>query len=114
MFGFAPAEYTRQLEINASLKNIERRATKERTKVLRDYYIAARNGDADGMGDALDSMLKFNKLHPTAAITAETVQNSMAQHMKTSQEMYHGVTLNKKLRPELLQNAAEYDNGLLD
>jgi hypothetical protein len=114
IFGFAPAEYTRQLEINASLKNIERRATKERTKVLRDYYIAARNGDADGMSDALDDMFKFNKLHPTAAITAETVQNSMAQHMKTSQEMYHGVTLNKKLRPELLQNAAEYDNGLLD
>ena len=114
MFGFAPAEYTRQLEINASLKNIERRATKERTKVLRDYYIAARSGDADGMSDALDDMFKFNKLHPTAAITAETIQNSMAQHMKTSQEMYHGVTLNKKLRPELLQNAAEYDNGLLD
>mgnify|MGYP003343414135 CR=1 FL=1 len=113
-FGFAPAEYTRQLEINASLKNIERRATKERTKVLRDYYIAARNGDADGMADAIEDMMKFNKLHPSAAITAETVQNSMAQHMKTSQEMYHGVTLNKKLRSELLQNAAEYDNGLLD
>ena len=114
MFGFAPAEYTRQLEINASLKNVERRATKERTKMLRDYYIAARNGDADGMGDAMDAMFKFNKSHPTAAITAETIQNSMAQHMKTSQEMYHGVTLNKKLRPELLQNAAEYDDGLLD
>jgi hypothetical protein len=112
--GFAPAEYTRQLEINASLKNIERRATKERTKMLRDYYIAARNGDSDGMSDAMDDMLKFNRSHPTAAITAETIQNSMAQHMKTSQEMYHGVTLNKKLRGELLQNASEYDNGLLD
>jgi hypothetical protein len=112
--GFAPAEYSRQLEINASLKNIERRATKERTKMLRDYYIAARNGDSDGMSDALDDMFKFNKAHPGAAITAETIQNSMAQHMKTSQEMYHGVTLNKKLRFELLQNAAEYDNGLLD
>ncbi len=112
--GFAPAEYTRQLEINASLKNIERRATKERTKILRDYYISARNGDADGMADALDDMFKFNKQHPSAAITAKTIQNSMAQHIKTSQEMYHGVTLNKKLRSELLQNAAEYDNGLLD
>jgi len=34
--------------------------------------------------------------------------------MKTSQEMYHGVTLNKKLRPELLENASEFDGGLLD
>jgi len=25
--------------------------------------------------------------------------------------MYHGVTLNKALRPELLRNAAEFDSG---
>jgi hypothetical protein len=114
LFGLAPAEYTRQLEINASLKNIERRATTERTKMLREYYIAARMGDSDGMADALDAMLEFNRSHPTAAITAETIQNSMAQHMKTSQEMYHGITLNKALRPELLQNAAEFDGGLFE
>jgi hypothetical protein len=112
--GFAPAEYSRQLEINASLKNIERRATKERTKMLRDYYIATRNGDTDGMSDALGDMMRFNKVHPGAAITAETVQNSMAQHMKTTQEMYHGVTLNKALRPELLRNASEFDGVLMD
>ena len=111
MFGFAPAEYTRQLEINANLKNIERRATKERTKILRDYYIAARSGDIDGAADAFEDMMKFNKTHPTAAITAKTIQSSMAQHMKTTQEMYHGVTLNKALRPELLRNAAEFDSG---
>lgn len=111
MFGFAPAEYTRQLEINASLKNIERRATKERTKILRDYYIAARNGDTDGATDAFSDMMKFNKAHPSAAITVKTIQSSMAQHMKTTRDMYHGVTLNKALRPELLQNAAEYDSG---
>jgi hypothetical protein len=59
-------------------------------------------------------MMKFNKVHPGAAITAETVQNSMAQHMKTTQEMYHGVTLNKALRPELLRNASEFDGVLMD
>jgi hypothetical protein len=108
-FGLAPAEYTRQLEINASIKTTERRALKERTKLLRDYYIAARVGDSEGMSDAIDGMLKFSKRHPSAAITPETIQNSMAQHMKTTQDMYHGVTLNKKLRGELLQDAAEFD-----
>jgi hypothetical protein len=114
MLGFAPAEYTRQLEINASLKNIERRATKERTKMLRDYYIAARVGDSEGMADALDDMFKFNKAHPTYAITAETIKNSMAQHMKTTQEMYYGVTLNKRLRPALLADAAEFDGDFFE
>jgi hypothetical protein len=108
-FGLAPAEYTRQLEINASIKTIEKRALKERTKLLRDYYVAARVGDSEGMAEAVEGMLKFSKRHPSAAITVETIQNSMAQHMKTTQEMYHGVTLNKKLRGELLQDAAEFD-----
>ena len=113
-FGLAPAEYTRQLEINAAEKNIERRALKERTKMLRDYYVAARVGDGEGMSDALDGMFKFNDRHPTYAITAETIKNSMAQHMRTTQEMYHGVTLNKKLRSELLQDAAEYDGDFFE
>jgi hypothetical protein len=108
-FGFAPAEYTRQLEINASTKNIEKRALKERTKLLRDYYIAARVGDSEGMSEAIEGMLKFSGKHPGYGITAETIKNSMAQHMKTSREMYHGVTLNKNLRSELLQHASEFD-----
>ena len=114
MFGLAPAEYTRQLEINASAKSIEKRALKERTKLLRDYYVAARVGDSEGMGEAIDGMLKFSRQHPSYGITGETIKNSMAQHMKTSQEMYHGVTLNKKLRPELLQHASEFDGDFLD
>lgn len=114
MFGLAPAEYTRQLEINASAKSIEKRALKERTKLLRDYYVAARVGDSEGMGEAIDGMLKFSRQHPSYGITGETIKNSMAQHMKTSQEMYHGVTLNKKLRPELLQHASEFDGDFFD
>jgi len=109
MFGFAPAEYTRQLEITAHEKTKDRRATQNRTKVLRDYYVASRNGDSDGMSDAIDDMMKFNKAHPGFAITAKTIQNSMVQHRKTSQEMFHGVTLSKGMRAELLQDAAEFD-----
>jgi hypothetical protein len=109
-FGFAPAEYTRQLEINSSLKNIERAAVEERTKLLRKYYIAMRNGDGAEAADITKKMLEYNKKHPGAAITPDTVKSSMAQHMRTTAQMYHGITLNKALRPELLRNAAEYDS----
>jgi hypothetical protein len=108
-FGLAPAEYTRQLEINASAKNIEKRALKERTKLLRDYYVAARVGDSEAMSETIDDMLKYSNRHPGYPITAETIKNSMAQHMKTSQEMYHGVTINKNLRSELMQHVSEFD-----
>jgi hypothetical protein len=112
MIGLAPAEYSRQLEINAFEKGVERKALKNRSKYLKEYYMAVRNGDTDGAADALKEMLKFNEKHPTAAITAETINNSMRQHMQTSAMMYHGVTFNKRLRPELLQSAAEFDDGL--
>lgn len=111
-FGFAPAEYTRQLEINASLKNIERKALDERTKLLRKYYIASRMGDMREAADLMGEMLKFNRKYPGAAITPQTIQRSMAQHMKTTNEMYHGITISKALRPQLMANAAEYDGGL--
>ena len=111
-FGFAPAEYTRQLEINAFEKTKDRRATKERTRILQKYYISARSGDSEGMSDAVDDMLKFSAKHPTFAITAETVQNSMAQHQRTTQQMYNGVLFNKNMRNELIQDAAEFDGGL--
>jgi hypothetical protein len=109
-FGFAPAEYTRQLEINSSIKNIERKTMEDRTKLLRNFYIATRNGDGQERAEVLKKMLDFNKRHPTAAITPDTIDNSMAQHMKTSSEMYHGITINKSLRPELMRNIREYDD----
>jgi hypothetical protein len=114
MIGLAPAEYSRQLEINAFEKGVERKALKNRSKYLKEYYMAIRNGDIDGAADALAEMAKFNTKHPTAAITAETIKNSMRQHMQTSATMYHGVTFNKRLRPELLQDAAEFDGELFE
>ena len=113
-FGFAPAEYTRQLEINASLKNVERKALEDRTKLLRKYYVASRMGDKQEAADLMGEMVKFNRRHPGAAITPESIKRSMAQHMKTSQDMYHGITINKSLRPQIMQMAAEYDDGLFE
>ena len=108
-FGFAPAEYTQQLELNASAKNIERSALENRTKLLRKYYVALRMGDSQEAADLAAEMLEFNKKYPGAAITGETVKRSMAQHTKTSQEMFHGVTIAKSLRPQIMQHAAEFD-----
>ena len=113
-FGFAPAEYMRQLEINASLKNIERSVLEDRTKLLRRYYIAIRNGDSSEASSVLDKMIKLSDKHPGARITAETIRDSMAKHMRTSAEMYAGITLNKSMRAELLASAAEFDGDDYD
>jgi hypothetical protein len=59
-------------------------------------------------------MLKVSAKYPTFAITADTVKNSMAQHQRTTQQMYNGVLFNKNMRDVLIQDAAEFDGGLFD
>jgi hypothetical protein len=110
-FGFAPAEYIRQLEVNAVEKNIERSVLEKRTKLLKQFYVATRMGDSEGASEYMQDLLKMNVKRP-GLVTAETILNSMAQHMRTSATMYHGITLNKLLRDELLRNAAEFDRDV--
>jgi hypothetical protein len=110
MFGFTPAKYIRELEINSATKDIDRAAGEERTKLLRNYYIAKRHGDETEADALIKKMEDFNKRHPGARIDADTVRNSMAQHIKTSKEMVSGVLYSKNMRAELLRNRAEYDS----
>ena len=62
------------------------------------------------MKDIAEQMQEFSQKHPGARITGETIKNSMAQHRKTSATMYHGITLSKNMRNELLQNVSEYED----
>jgi succinyl-CoA synthetase beta subunit len=69
-------------------------------------------GDGQEAMEIATEMLKYNRKHPGAAITGDVIKRSMAQHMKTSQEMYHGITLSKSLRPQLLMEASEYEEDV--
>jgi hypothetical protein len=112
MLGFAPAEYSRQLMENAALKKIDRAVSTERTRLLRRLYVSARNGDSDGVQDMITRLQRFNRRHPTAAITGESVQRSMRSHMRTSAQMHHGITLNKNMRAVLQEEAREFDKNV--
>jgi hypothetical protein len=112
MLGFAPAEYSRQLMENAAIKKIDRAVSTERTRLLRRLYISARNGDSDGVQDMITRLQRFNRRHPTAAITGESVQRSMRSHMRTSAQMHHGITLNKNMRAVLQAEAREFDKNV--
>jgi len=108
-FGFAPADYTRQLEINANVKGIDRSVSEKRTKLLRGYYMAMRMGDTVAGNTIMEEIQKFSQRHPGAAITLDTLLRSMKQHMQTSATMYHGITLSKGMMPALMANIAEYE-----
>jgi hypothetical protein len=113
-FGFAPAEYTRQLEINSVEKGIDKDAGEKKTKLLRQFYVSTRFGDTPKAQEALTDLMALQKKHPGLKISADTILNSMQQHAKTSATMYHGIALSKGMRNELLQNAREFDEGYGD
>jgi hypothetical protein len=108
-FGFAPAEYTRQLEINANVKGIDRAVSEKRTKLLREYYMSTRMGDTVEANNIMEEIRKFSIRHPGVAITLATILKSMKQHMRTTATMYHGITLSKGMMPALMANIAEYE-----
>lgn len=110
--GFAPAEYVQQLEKNANIKRIDKTTNKKRTTLLRQYYVALRQGDSKAQDKVKEKMREFNKKHPSVAILPETIINSLEQHMDTTATMYHGITISKNMRPELMRSIREYDEGL--
>jgi hypothetical protein len=108
-FGFAPAEYTRQLEINANEKGKDRATTEARTKLLRKFYTATRLGDASEAQDVMEDIVKFNSKHPTIAITGSTIRDSMKKHAQTSMMMQKGVVYNKKRYSDVMQSLSEFN-----
>jgi hypothetical protein len=113
-FGFAPAEYIRQMEENSAAKKLDKAISTEKTKLLRRYYMAMRQGDGDELSDVTEAMQDYNDRHPGNAITGDTIKRSMTQHMKTSATMYHGITISKRNWNEVMQSLSEYDRDIED
>jgi len=97
-FGFAPASYTKQLELNARDKRIDRNISERRTKLLRQRYMAFREGDIDGVRDIDAEIVEFNQRNPEVMITGTTKNRSLRQHRVTSQiaERLGGITINRQ------------------
>jgi len=110
-FGFAPAEYTQQLEINAIKKGIDKATIEKKTKLLRRFYVETRFSDTNAARETMQELIKLQQKHPGLGISAKTIIASMKQHMRTSATMYHGITLSKGMRNELLRDVREFDEG---
>ena len=108
--GFAPASYTKQLEINALNKRIDRNVSERRTKILRKYYKSLRDGDTESLAETVQELNEFNSRHPEVAITEETIQRSLSQHARTSAQTSQlgGITVNRRRMAEVMRSNAEF------
>jgi hypothetical protein len=113
-FGFAPADYTRQLEITARVKGMDKAANADRTKFLNNMYIAKRFNDTEGVAEARADLEKLYEKHPgfkKFGTLDETIARSMRQHALTTEQMkpFAGVTISKAMRDEILQDMREFE-----
>ena len=110
--GFAPASYTNAQERNQDTKKIQKAVSRQKSRLLKQYYIALRQGD--DVSEIVDEILAHNKEHAgkgkAAVITTDTIKRSMKQHARTSLTMHNGVTLTPTMRlyAQDMQNELEY------
>ena len=111
-FGVAPADYTRQLEINAKEKGVDRYVNEKASKLKQKYYLAGRVGDFEGRQEYKDELLALGAKHPGLDINSATIDEVLDRSMKAQEratkEMVHGVRYSKKMRKEIEADAAEY------
>jgi hypothetical protein len=61
----------------------------------------------------LREIREYNRKHPSFKITQDSIDKSMKQHMKTSTEMYNGVTLSPAMRRLLNDQLEAERNGFV-
>jgi len=108
VLGFPPTEYTFRQEQNMISKGISIAVGARRSALHKKYYVAMRVGDFSAADEVYGEIDEFNRRHPEAAVTQSSIERSMAQHAKTSLEMYNGVTLSPLYRNTLEQLRSEY------
>ena len=111
-FGFAPADYTKQLEINAREKGVDKFVSQQASKFRNKWNVARTVGDADGMDEARDKLIELGEKHPGLGINAGTItqdlEKSKKQFDRATKEMVNGVRYSKKMLKELQADATEY------
>lgn len=114
MFGFALADYTKQLEINSRLKGIDKKVNQEASKLKRQYYVATRVGDSDAKKAAKDKLLELGAKHRGLEINEATIGDILDRSMKAQEratkETVNGVRYSSKMRKELLEMSKDMED----
>lgn len=109
VLGFAPADLLAQYEVNAYAKKMGDEVHKQEKSLLKKYYVAQREGDYDRANELEDKLYALGDKYPELGITNKTLTASVKARDKISEEMYHGVQLDRKLRPRIEEAIRELE-----
>ncbi len=109
--GFAPAEYTRNLQFNQHFQKIQKYERETKTNLYRKYYRALMEGDRD-MNKLFKEIYEYNRRFPQSAITPDGIKRSLRAKAQSKARMHNGMVINPRLRTELYRDADEWDSTL--
>jgi hypothetical protein len=104
VFGFNPASLAEAQARAGAMKTAEKAMFARRDALLDKLDAARQSGDFDGVQDVQESINRFNDKVPVKVrITPETTSRSYATRRRNERESVDGVTLDRKLRMELME-----------
>jgi hypothetical protein len=103
ILGFTPADLAEARARANAMKSAERAIIDRRTALLDLVYSARKEGDIDGLIDAMEEVRKFSVLHPQRgyAITPDTINRSYKAKQAKERGAVDGVYIDKNLAPYL-------------
>jgi hypothetical protein len=107
VMGFAPADLMAQYEENAYAKKKGDTISNMEKRYLKQYYVADRMGDYERADELRQKLYDLSDKYPELNFTEATITKSVKNRDRISEDMYHGVQLNKKLRPVIERDIAE-------
>ena len=111
MIGFPPSGYTFAQEQTNIEQGISKAVTKERSKLLKKFYMSMRQGDYPEAKAIKKEMREFGKKHPSARIDNESLLRSFKGHQRTTAKMHNGTTLSPLMKRTLEEQRSEYDDS---
>ena len=89
-------------------KKVEDAVIGRRSRLTKKYYVAARMSDYEAMAELRLKMVEFNREHPSAGISPDSIMKSLDSHMETSAKMHNGVTINPLMKYAIDKSNKEY------
>ena len=107
-FGFAPLEYSFRTAQSAAEGKISNAVVKRRQKLNKLYFRAMKEKDLSTARDVYKDIQEFNKRHPSAAITEDTIRRSIKSQLDKIVTMHNGVPVNQMLQLAMEKSRLEY------
>lgn len=107
VFGFNPAELAEAQARAGAMKTAEKTILERRGALLDKLDAARMSSDFDGVREVQEAISEYNSKNPGKRITPQTMTQSYQTRRRNEQESVDGVTLDRKLRMQLMEKYGE-------